>query len=77
MATEKEQAEALEAVEQVAEEVQPERFTKSAILASDRFGRYRDLLGGLLEDDVVYTADEVEKALKNALNHVVKQAINE
>lgn len=77
MATEKEQAEALEAVEPVAEEVQPERFTKSAILASDRFGRYRDLLDGLLEDDTAYTAAEVEKVLKNALNHVVKQAINE
>lgn len=77
MATEKEQTEALEAVEPVAEEVHPERFTKAAILASDRFGRYCDLLGGLLEDDAVYTADEVEKVLKNALNHVVKQAINE
>ena len=39
--------------------------TKSAVLRSCRFRRYRDVLAVILKDDERYTVDDIRKKLKD------------
>lgn len=53
-----------------------ERFIGADVLKSARWREFRDLLTMVLEDDEFYTADEVERKLKELLNASVRKDIN-
>lgn len=57
-----------ETVEVTAEQ----QFDAYAIIASDKYRRYRDLLTCLLNDDEMYTESDIDKILNQALNTPVK-----
>lgn len=53
-----------------------ERFIGADVLKSARWREFRDLLAMVLETDEFYTADEVERKLKELLNASVRKDIN-
>ena len=57
-----------EAVEVTAEQ----QFDAYAIIASDKYRRYRDLLTCLLNEDEMYTESDIDKVLNQALTTPVK-----
>lgn len=57
-----------EAVEVTTEQ----QFDAYAIIASDKYRRYRDLLTCLLNEDEMYTESNIDKILNQALNTPVK-----
>lgn len=59
-----------ENVEATANEV--ERFDALTIIQSDKYKRYADLLSLFLNDDELYSHDEIESILNRALNTPVK-----
>ena len=76
MARKKDEAVA-EIVEATAENVEAptadiERFDALTIIQSDKYKRYADLLSLFLNDDELYSHDEIESILNRALNTPVK-----
>lgn len=57
-----------ETVEVTAEQ----QFEAYAIIASDKYRRYRDLLTCLLNEDEMYTESDIDKILNQALQTPVK-----
>lgn len=53
-----------------------EMFIGADVLKSARWREFRDLLTMVLETDEFYTADEVERKLKELLNASVRKDIN-
>lgn len=51
-------------------------YSKNALLKSEKYAGYADVLAVLLADDVLYTRSEVEKALKNYLNKPINEEVN-
>lgn len=49
-----------------------QQFDAYAIIASDKYRRYRDLLTCLLNEDEMYTESGIDKILNQALNTPVK-----
>lgn len=49
-----------------------QQFDAYAIIASDKYRRYRDLLTCLLNEDEMYTESDIDKILNQALNTPVK-----
>lgn len=49
-----------------------QQFDAYAIIASDKYRRYRDLLTCLLDEDVMYTESDIDKILNQALKTPVK-----
>ena len=49
-----------------------QQFDAYAIIASDKYRRYRDLLTCLLNEDEMYTESDIDKILNQALNAPVK-----
>lgn len=45
-------------------EKKEKKFTKQSILRFEKYGRYRDLLAAVLEDNKRYSVDEVDLILK-------------
>lgn len=50
-------------------------YSKNALLKSEKYAGYADVLMVLL-DDVLYTKSEVEKALKSYLNKPINEEVN-
>ncbi len=48
------------------------KFNKSAVVNSDKYGEYRDLLNVILKDEVVYTFEEVDKLINEFLTREVQ-----
>lgn len=76
MARKKDEAVA-EIVEETTENVEApaadiERFDALTIIQSDKYKRYADLLSLFLNDDELYSHDEIESILNRALNTPVK-----
>lgn len=57
---------------QTAEVTAEQQFDAYAIIASDKYRRYRDLLTCLLNEDEMYTESDIDKILNQALNTPVK-----
>ena len=51
-------------------------YSKNALLKSEKYAGYADLLMVLLADDVLYTKSEVEKVLKSYLNKPINEEVN-
>lgn len=51
-------------------------YSKNALLKSEKYAGYADVLMVLLADDVLYTKSEVEKALKSYLNKPINEKVN-
>lgn len=51
-------------------------YSKNALLKSEKYAGYADVLMVLLDDDVLYTKSEVERTLKNYLNKPVREELN-
>jgi hypothetical protein len=49
-----------------------QQFDAYAIIASDKYRRYRDLLTCLLDEDVMYTVSDIDRILNQALKTPVK-----
>ena len=49
-----------------------QQFDAYAIIASDKYRRYRDLLTCLLDEDVMYTESDIDRILNQALKTPVK-----
>ena len=49
-----------------------QQFDSYAIIASDKYRRYRDLLTCLLNEDEMYTESDIDKILNQALQTPVK-----
>ena len=49
-----------------------QQFDAYAIIASDKYRRYRDLLTCLLNEDEMYTESDIDKILTQALTTPVK-----
>ncbi len=64
------EAPAAENVEAPAADI--ERFDALTIIQSDKYKRYADLLSLFLNDDELYSHDEIESILNRALNTPVK-----
>lgn len=58
------------------EKVNEPAYSKNALLKSERYAGYADVLMVLLADDVLYTKSEVERTLKNYLNKPVREEVN-
>lgn len=52
------------------------KFDKAAIVASDRYAAYRDLLTVTLDENELYSHDDLEKHLNDVLNHEVIKETN-
>lgn len=50
----------------------PVVYTKQQILASKRFAKRRDLVGALLNDDELYTVNQVDTAIAHYMKGKVK-----
>lgn len=48
------------------------QYTKTSLITSKRYIRYRDLLKILLDEELVYTLDEVDQIIDDYLNKEVK-----
>jgi hypothetical protein len=57
---------------QAVEVTTEQQFDAYAIIASDKYRRYRDLLTCLLNEDEMYTESDIDKILNQALNMPVK-----
>ena len=53
-----------------------DKFSKEAILSSEKFGGCADLLSFHLKDDVLYTMAEVERIFKDVTSKTVTKKIN-
>ena len=51
-------------------------YSKNALLKSERYAGYADVLMVLLADDVLYTKSEVERTLKSYLNKPINEEVN-
>ena len=51
-------------------------YSKNALLKSEKYVGYADVLMVLLADDVLYTKSEVDKALKSYLNKPINEEVN-
>lgn len=51
-------------------------YSKNALLKSEKYAGYADVLMVLLADDVLYTKSEVEKVLKSYLNKPINEEVN-
>lgn len=49
-----------------------QQFDAYAIIASEKYRRYRDLLTCLLDEDVMYTESAIDRILNQALKTPVK-----
>ena len=58
------------------EKVNEPAYSKNALLKSEKYAGYADVLMVLLADDVLYTKSEVEKVLKNYLNKPINEEVN-
>ena len=57
---------------QTVEVTTEQQFDAYAIIASDKYRRYRDLLTCLLNEDEMYTESTIDKILNQALKTPVK-----
>lgn len=57
---------------QAVEVTTEQQFDAYAIIASDKYRRYRDLLTCLLNEDEMYTESDIDKILNQALTTPVK-----
>ena len=57
---------------QAVEVTTEQQFDAYAIIASDKYRRYRDLLTCLLDEDVMYTVSDIDRILNQALKTPVK-----
>lgn len=57
---------------QTVEVTTEQQFDAYAIIASDKYRRYRDLLTCLLNEDEMYTESDIDKILNQALKTRVK-----
>lgn len=57
---------------QAVEVTTEQQFDAYAIIASDKYRRYRDLLTCLLNEDEMYTESDIDKILNQALTRPVK-----
>lgn len=48
------------------------QYTKASLITSKRYIRHRDLLKVLLDEETVYTFEEVDQIIDNFLNKEVK-----
>ena len=60
------------AEKQAVEVTTEQQFDAYAIIASDKYRRYRDLLTCLLNEDEMYTVSDIDKILNRALITPVK-----
>lgn len=51
-------------------------YSKNALLKSEKYAGYVDVLTVLLDDGVLYTKSEVDKALKSYLNKPINEEVN-
>ena len=51
-------------------------YSKNALLKSEKYAGYADVLMVLLADDVLYTKSEVERTLKSYLNKPINEEVN-
>ena len=51
-------------------------YSKNALLKSEKYAGYADVLMVLLDDEVLYTRSEVEKVLKSYLNRPINEEVN-
>ena len=51
-------------------------YGKNALLKSEKYAGYADVLMVLLDDDVLYTKSEVERTLKNYLDRPIHEEVN-
>lgn len=51
-------------------------YSKNALLKSEKYAGYADVLMVLLADDVLYTKSEVDKVLKSYLNKPINEEVN-
>ena len=51
-------------------------YSKNALLKSEKYAGYADVLMVLLDDDVLYTKSEVERTLKSYLNKPINEEVN-
>ena len=58
------------------EKTTEQAYSKNALLKSEKYAGYADVLMVLLDDDVLYTKSEVERALKNYLNKPINEEVN-
>ena len=58
------------------EKVNEPAYSKNALLKSEKYAGYADVLMVLLADDVLYTKSEVEKTLKSYLNKPINEEVN-
>ena len=58
------------------EKVNEPAYSKNALLKSEKYAGYADVLMVLLADDVLYTKSEVEKVLKSYLNKPINEEVN-
>ena len=58
------------------EKMNESAYSKNALLKSEKYAGYADVLMVLLDDDVLYTKSEVERALKNYLNKPINEEVN-
>lgn len=60
------------AEKETAEVTAEQQFDAYAIIASDKYRRYRDLLTCLLNEDEMYTESDIDRILNQALTTPVK-----
>ena len=51
-------------------------YSKNALLKSEKYAGYADVLIAVLDDDALYTKSEVDKALKSYLNKPINEEVN-
>ena len=51
-------------------------YSKNALLKSEKYAGYADVLTVVLDDDVLYTKSEVERTLKSYLNKPINEEVN-
>ena len=51
-------------------------YSKNALLKSEKYAGYADVLSAVLDDDALYTKSEVDKALKSYLNKPINEEVN-
>ena len=51
-------------------------YSKNALLKSEKYAGYADVLMVLLDDDALYTKSEVERTLKSYLNKPINEEVN-
>ena len=58
------------------EKVNEPAYSKNTLIKSEKYAGYADVLMVLLDDDVLYTKSEVDKALKSYLNKPINEEVN-